>query len=58
VRGGEPLDAVAAARPDYLEWMLTQPFFEDTKRVVRQALARARAMTRPALSNTFARGPG
>ena len=39
---GEPLDVLAATRPDYLEWMLTQSFFEDTKQVVREALARAR----------------
>ena len=35
---GQPLDAVAHAKPDYLEWMLAQDFFEDTKAVVRQAL--------------------
>jgi DNA polymerase-3 subunit epsilon len=39
---GEPLSAVAATRPDYLEWMLTQTLFEDTKQVVRDALSRAR----------------
>jgi DNA polymerase-3 subunit epsilon len=38
---GEPLDAIAATSPDYLEWMLSQSFFEDTKHVVREALSRA-----------------
>jgi DNA polymerase III subunit epsilon len=36
---GQPLDAVARAKPDYLKWMLAQDFFDDTKAVVRQALA-------------------
>jgi DNA polymerase III subunit epsilon len=36
---GESLDAVARAKPDYLKWMLAQDFFDDTKAVVRQALA-------------------
>jgi DNA polymerase-3 subunit epsilon len=40
---GSPLAAVAAASPDYLEWMLGQDFFNDTKAVVRDALAAARA---------------
>jgi DNA polymerase-3 subunit epsilon len=35
---GQPLDAVARAKPDYLKWMLDQDFFDDTKAVVRQAL--------------------
>jgi DNA polymerase-3 subunit epsilon len=35
---GQPLDAVARAKPDYLRWMLGQDFFEDTKAVVREAL--------------------
>ncbi|MDB5308645.1 MAG: hypothetical protein JWO38_2847 [Gemmataceae bacterium] len=39
---GQPLAAVAARSPDYLEWMLDQDFFEDTKVVVRQALAARR----------------
>jgi DNA polymerase-3 subunit epsilon len=39
---GQPLDAVAGTRPDYLEWMLTQAFFEDTKAIIRQALAAGR----------------
>ena len=54
---GEPLDAIAAARPDYLEWMLTQPFFEDTKQVVRAALTRAGVVARTAGRNAPARGP-
>jgi DNA polymerase-3 subunit epsilon len=40
---GEPLAAVAATSPDYLEWMLTQDFFDDTRAVVREALAAVRA---------------
>lgn len=36
---GQPLDAVARAKPDYLTWMLAQDFFDDTKAVIRQALA-------------------
>jgi DNA polymerase-3 subunit epsilon len=43
---GEPLAAVAAARPDYLEWMLAQDFFDDTKVVVRVALRTAQAAAR------------
>jgi DNA polymerase-3 subunit epsilon len=40
---GQPLDVIATTRPDYLEWMLAQSFFPDTKKLVRQALAAARA---------------
>jgi DNA polymerase-3 subunit epsilon len=36
---GQPLDAVARNKPDYLKWMLAQDFFNDAKAVVRQALA-------------------
>lgn len=36
---GKPLDAVARMKPDYLQWMLDQGFLDDTKQVVRQALA-------------------
>jgi DNA polymerase III subunit epsilon len=35
---GQPLDAVARAKPDYLKWILAQDFFDDTKAIVRQAL--------------------
>src|SRR5712692_6833454 len=28
---GQPLDAVARAKPDYLKWMLDQDFFDDTR---------------------------
>lgn len=38
---GQPLAAVAVREPDYLRWMLGQDFLEDTKQVVRDALARA-----------------
>jgi DNA polymerase-3 subunit epsilon len=40
---GSPLASVASSDPGYLEWMLGQEFFEDTKVVVRDALATARA---------------
>jgi len=43
---GEPLQAVADTRRDYLDWMLTQTFFEDTKNVVREALARTKVWGR------------
>ena len=36
---GQPLQTVAKTKSDYLDWMLTQDFFDDTKAVVRQALA-------------------
>jgi DNA polymerase-3 subunit epsilon len=36
---GQLLQAVARIKPDYLKWMLAQDFFDDTKAVVRQALA-------------------
>ena len=39
---GQPLDAVARMKPDYLQWMLSQDFFEDTKAVVKAALRRIR----------------
>lgn len=35
---GQPLEAVAKNDPSYLKWMLTQDFFEDTKKVVASAL--------------------
>jgi len=35
---GQPLDAVAQSNPDYLEWMLSQDFGSDTKKVVAKAL--------------------
>jgi DNA polymerase III subunit epsilon len=38
---GQPLDAIAQTAPDYLEWMLEENFFEDTKALVREALRRA-----------------
>jgi DNA polymerase-3 subunit epsilon len=38
---GQPLEVIALQKPDYLEWMLTQSFFDDTKHIVREALARA-----------------
>jgi DNA polymerase-3 subunit epsilon len=44
---GQPLDAVASASPDYLDWMLRETLFDDTKELVRQALSRSRARPRP-----------
>jgi len=41
---GAPLAAVATNHPDYLQWMLGQDFFEDTKAVVRKALVSARTL--------------
>jgi DNA polymerase-3 subunit epsilon len=44
VRGkhrGTPLAMVAKIDPGYLEWMLGGSFYDDTKQVVREALARA-----------------
>jgi len=38
---GQTLDAVAQVKPDYLRWMLTQDFFDDTKAFVKEALGRA-----------------
>jgi DNA polymerase-3 subunit epsilon len=39
---GQPLGAVAQTKPDFLQWMLTKDFFDDTKAVVKDALRRAR----------------
>jgi hypothetical protein len=39
---GQPLDAVARMKPDFLQWMLTKDFAADTKAVVRDALRRSR----------------
>jgi DNA polymerase-3 subunit epsilon len=41
---GQPLDAVARTKPDYLQWMLTQDFFDDTKTIVKDALRRSRLL--------------
>jgi DNA polymerase-3 subunit epsilon len=46
---GQPLDAIARMNPDYLEWMLAQDFFDDTKALARDALARARPSQRRSL---------
>jgi DNA polymerase-3 subunit epsilon len=35
---GQPLDVIARTKPDYLEWMLKENFFDDTKAIVRDAL--------------------
>jgi DNA polymerase III subunit epsilon len=37
---GQPLAVIAKTKPDYLQWMLNQAFFEDTKKLVRDALAK------------------
>src|SRR5262249_44929938 len=39
---GQPLDEIARTKPDYLEWILAQDFFDDAKKLVRQALERAK----------------
>ena len=53
---GQPLAYIAATKPDYLEWMLREPLMEDTKKIVREALAQARQAplppARPRLSVT------
>jgi hypothetical protein len=41
---GQPLDEIARMQPDYLQWMLTQDFFDDVKAVVRDALRRSRRL--------------
>jgi DNA polymerase-3 subunit epsilon len=43
---GEPLDAVAQMDPGYLEWMLAQDFFDDTKDIVKAALRRSGSRAR------------
>jgi DNA polymerase-3 subunit epsilon len=43
---GQPLDTVARIKPDYLQWMLTQDFFDDTKDIVKDALRRTRPLVR------------
>jgi DNA polymerase-3 subunit epsilon len=52
---GQPLAFVAANAPDYLNWLLGQDFFDDAKRIVREALAEARGsqstVRRPARSS-------
>jgi DNA polymerase III subunit epsilon len=37
---GQPVDVIARTCPDYLDWMLSQDFFDDTKAVARDALRR------------------
>lgn len=37
---GQPLAFIARTYPDYLEWMLAEDFFEDTKAIARDALRR------------------
>jgi DNA polymerase-3 subunit epsilon len=37
---GQPLDAVARRWPGYLQWMLTQDYFDDTKAIIKDALCR------------------
>lgn len=45
---GQRLNEIAHTKPDYLEWMLRDAFLEDTKTLVREALARAKAAAAPA----------
>lgn len=44
---GKPVDEVARTDPGFLEWMLRKDFSEEAKMVVRQALQRRGAETRP-----------
>jgi DNA polymerase-3 subunit epsilon len=44
---GQPLDAVARMKPDYLHWMLTQSFFDDTKTIVKNALRHLDSCAKP-----------
>ena len=37
---GRLLSDIAVSKPDYLEWMLRGDFFDDTKAIVAEALAR------------------
>lgn len=37
---GQDLDSIAASKPDYLNWILQQDFYDDVKTIVRRALAR------------------
>jgi DNA polymerase III subunit epsilon len=39
---GQPLESVAATKPDYLEWMLRESLFGDTRAIVQEALAKGR----------------
>jgi hypothetical protein len=38
-KSGCPLEEIAATKPDYLDWMLREDFFDDTKAVVAEAMA-------------------
>ena len=44
---GQPLSFIAQNKPDYLEWMLGADFFDDTKRIAREALEHARVNAPP-----------
>lgn len=48
---GQPLHEVARTKPDYLEWILRQDFFDDAKTLVRQALERARSQEQAVKGN-------
>jgi DNA polymerase-3 subunit epsilon len=36
---GRPLEEIGATKPDYLDWMLREDFFDDTKAVIVEAMA-------------------
>jgi DNA polymerase-3 subunit epsilon len=40
---GQAVDTVARMKPDYLQWMLTQDFFDDTKTLIKDAIHRCRS---------------
>jgi len=50
---GQPLDAIARMKPEYLQWMLTQDFFDDAKAVVKEALRGATPRKRLVQPQTF-----
>ncbi|HEU5118918.1 MAG TPA: 3'-5' exonuclease, partial [Isosphaeraceae bacterium] len=38
---GRSLEDIARTKPDYLEWMQREDFFDETKRIASEALKRA-----------------
>lgn len=58
---GQSLAAVAEAYPDYLLWLMRQDLFDDTKAIVREALAAtsdACKQADPASADVIVHGPG
>jgi hypothetical protein len=44
---GRPVEEIATTKPDYLEWMLRESFYDDTKAVDTEALAGPRGIPWP-----------